>query len=92
MTTDLTLAARLSVDSQRWVAGLQRGMSATQRFAAGVRREFADLRAFMDSTAGWLAGLGGGFAAAHELMRSARMDRSLTQIGLTAGASSEQVS
>ncbi len=92
MTTDLTLAARLSVDSQRWVAGLQRGMSATQRFAAGVRREFADLRAFMDSTAGRLAGLGGGFAAAHELMRSARMDRSLTQIGLTAGASSEQVS
>lgn len=56
-----------------------------------ARREIGALRDFMQSTVGRITGLAGGFTVASEVMRSARMDKTLTQIGLTAEASTDEI-
>lgn len=56
-----------------------------------ARREIGALRDFMGSTVGRLTSLAGGVTLAGELMRSAKMDKTLTQIGLTAGASRREM-
>lgn len=91
MTSPLTLAARLQLESQQWDRNLAKSRTATRGFVAGVKREFSDLRSFMQSTTGRLATLGAGFSFANELRRSAGMDKSLTQLGQTAGATQQQV-
>lgn len=89
--TDLSLRARLTLDPQQWGSGLRAADGHLKRFVAGARRELTTLRDFMRSTTGQLAGLAGGVTLAGELMRSARMDKTLTQIGLTAGVSQREV-
>lgn len=92
MASDLLLRARLTLDPQQWGSGLRSAGGQLKSFTGMARREIGALRDFMGSTAGRLTGLAGGFSAANELMRSAKMDKTLGQIGLTAGATDRQVS
>ncbi len=91
MASDLLLRARLTLDPQQWGSGLRSAGGQLKSFTGMARREIGALRDFMGSTAGRLTSLAGGVSAANELMRSAKMDKTLTQIGLTAGASEKQI-
>lgn len=91
MASDLQLRARLTLDPQQWGSGLRAAGGSLKSFTQMARREISALREVMSSTAGRLSGIAGGVTLAGELMRSARMDKSLTQIGLTAGVSQRQV-
>lgn len=91
MSTQLTLAARLALDSQQWGRGLAQSRTQTRSFVSGVKREFADLKGFMSTTAGKITSLAGGITLASAVADSARMDKALTRIGQTAGASQVQV-
>lgn len=91
MAADLTLAARLALDARRWEEGVRRGESSTRRFVGVVKREFDSLRDFARSTEGMLASIGAGYAVGAQLVRSARMDKTLTQVGQTAGVTKAEV-
>ena len=88
---DLSLALRLYADSARFVAGLTQAESGTRRFVGGVKREFASLKGAISSLQGQLATLGVSVGAIATLAQSARMDKSLAQIGQTASMSREEV-
>lgn len=90
MLDDLTLSARLQLDAKRWEQGTQRGMTATRRFVSGVKREFAELRGFANSTAGAFASIGAGYVAGAAIARSAHLDRDLEQVRQIAKATTAQ--
>ena len=91
MTKNLDLAARLILDAQRWVQGLGRAEKGTKGFVAGTKRELASLKQAFGTVQGQMASLGVTIGATALVIQSARMDKSLTQIGQTAGASKAQV-
>jgi TP901 family phage tail tape measure protein len=64
---------------------------AVNRFTQGAKREFSELKGAVGSVGGMLAGLGISVGAVKVAMDSAGLDKSLTQIGQTAGASSREV-
>ncbi len=88
---DLTLAMRLRLDAQQWVRGLNASDSTLKKFTTGARSEIERLRAGFAGMRGKLAGFGVGIGAGALVVQSARLDKSLTQIGLTAGVSKGQV-
>lgn len=59
------------------------------RFTQGARQEFEDLKRSMSGLQGTLAGLGISIGIVKQMMDSARLDKSLMQIGQTAGATSQ---
>ena len=88
---DLSLALRLYADSTRFVQGLVQGERGVRRFGQAAKRELDAARDAARSMQGVLAQVGltvGGVALAAQ---SARMDKSLTQIGQTAAGSKEEV-
>lgn len=91
MASPLTLAGRLTLDPSSWNNGLGNAQQKTRTFASGVRREMGALGGFLTSTAGKLATYGASFAVGAQLVKSAGLDKTLTQIGQTAGASRDQV-
>lgn len=88
---DLTLAMKLYADSSRFVSGLASGLGGVKRFTGGVKREFDALKNMLGSVEGRLASLGLSVGAVATITQSARMDKSLIQIGQTAGASETEV-
>lgn len=88
---DLSLALRLYTDSARFVAGLTQAESGVRRFGSTARREFDALKGAMGSVRGQLAQLGVTVGALATLTQSARMDKSLIQIGQTAAGSQADV-
>lgn len=90
--SDLLLRARLTLDPQQWKSGLVSAGANVKSFTSLARREFGALHNFLGSTVGRLTSLAGGVTAAGELVRSAKMDQSLTRIGLSADLSLRQVS
>lgn len=88
---DLSLALRLYADSARFVAGLTQAGGSVSRFAKGAKREIDVLKGAMGSLQGQLATLGISVGAIATAAQSARMDKSLTQIGQTAGMSRSEV-
>lgn len=92
MSKDLSLAARLTLDANRWTQGLGVAEKGTKGFVAGAKRELASLKNAFGTVQGQLATLGITVGAAALIMQSAKMDKLLTQIGQTAGASKKQVS
>jgi TP901 family phage tail tape measure protein len=88
---DLTLSMKLYADTTRWIAGFTSAESGTRRFTSSVRREFDALRGTLSSVEGKLASIGVTVGATAAIMQSARMDKSLTQIGQTANASESEV-
>jgi TP901 family phage tail tape measure protein len=88
---DLTLSMRLYADTARFVAGMVNGERGVKKFAGGVKREFEALKGVLGSVEGKLASLGVSVGAVASIAQSARMDKSLTQIGQTAGVSKSEV-
>jgi len=89
---DLTLAMKLYADASRWVSGLANGDTATRKFVGGAKREFESLKNSLSSVEGKLASIGITVGATAQIIASARLDKSLTQIGQTAGEDSRQIS
>lgn len=87
MSDDLALTVRIMADAGRYASGLQGGLRDTGRFADGVRRQLDGLRGTFTGLRGQLAMLGGGFTALKLLQDSARLDKGLVGIKLTAEAS-----
>lgn len=88
---DLSLALRLYADSARFVQGLVQGERGVKNFAQGAKREFDAVRQSLNSIQGQLAALGLTTGTVAALMKSAHMDKSLGQIGQTAGVSRDKV-
>lgn len=88
---DLSLALRLYADSARFVAGLTQAEGGVRRFVRGAKGEIDALKGVMGSLQGQLAALGLSVGAVTVAAQSARMDKSLTQIGQTAGSSRAEV-
>jgi len=91
MTSSLTLAARLQLEAGQWARALSGAQTKTRRFVSGVRNEFDHLRSFAQSTTAVLAQIGVGITVADQVMKSARLDQSLTRIGQSAGASRKMI-
>jgi hypothetical protein len=89
--TDMTLAMRLLLDSQKWASGLTRAQGGFKGFVQRTRADLRSLRGEFSGLTGQLAGIGLGFSAVTALISSARMDKGLTQIRQTAGATKAEI-
>lgn len=88
---DLSLAMRLYADATRFVSGLNQAESGVRRFGGAARREFDALKNTLGTVQGKLASIGVSVGTVATIMQSARMDKSLAQIGQTAGVSAAEV-
>ncbi|WP_293392939.1 phage tail tape measure protein [Nevskia sp.] len=84
--TDLTVSLRLLLQARELTRGLQGGSRDIRRFGEDGRKAISQLDATIKSARRNLAGLGIGLAAGSALRDSARLDKSLTQVRQTAGA------
>lgn len=89
--TDMTLAMRLLLDAQKWASGLTRAQGGMKGFVQRTRADLRSLRGEFSGLTGQLAGIGLGFSAVTSLINSARMDKGLTQIRQTAGATKAEI-
>ncbi|MDP2153801.1 MAG: phage tail tape measure protein [Methylotenera sp.] len=92
MNRDLTLSMKLYADATRFVSGLTSGENGVRKFSNTAKREFDALKVTLNSVEGKLASIGVTIGATAAIMQSARMDKTLTQIGQTAGTSEAEVS
>lgn len=88
---DLTLSMKLYADATRFVHGLATGERGVKRFTSGAKAEFQALGNMLGSVEGKLASIGVTIGVTQQIMRSARLDKELTQIGQTAGEGSGKV-
>lgn len=88
---DLSLALRLYTDSARFISGLTQAEGKVRHFGQSAKREFDALKGVMGSVQGRLTQLVGGIGTVALGAQSARMDKSLTQIGQTAAGSKADV-
>lgn len=88
---NLSLALKLYADATRFVAGLTQAESRVHRFGGAAKREFDALKGAFGSLQGQLATLGVTVGGVATVVQSAKLDKSLTQIGQTAGVSREEV-
>lgn len=91
MSRDLTLAMKLQADASRMTAGLLNGERGIKRFASTAKREFESVKSSISSIEGKIASLGVTIGVTASIIQSAKLDKSLTQIGQTAGASEADV-
>lgn len=91
MSNNLTLALRLLADSSSLQRGLTQASGSVKRFAGFARNEINTLKSSFNTLTGKIASLGVSLSVAQQVMKSAQLDQSLTQIGQTAGASKAQV-
>lgn len=82
---------KLYADTARFVSGLVAGERGVRSFTGGVKREFEALKGVIGSVEGKLASLGVSVGVVATIAQSARMDKSLTQIGQTAGVAEADV-
>ncbi|WP_300657524.1 phage tail tape measure protein [Pseudomonas sp.] len=87
---DLNLALRLTADATRLVSGLAKGEGGLRKFGSAAKREMQALGQFAGSVEGKLAQLGLGVSAIAAGMQSARLDKDLKQLQLTAGATADE--
>jgi hypothetical protein len=88
---NLSLSMKLYADTAKFVSGLVSGERGVRNFTGGIKREFEALKGAMNSVEGKLASVGVSVGAVATIIQSARMDKSLSQIGQTAGASEADV-
>lgn len=89
--TDLTVSLRLLLQSREFTRGLAGSERGVTDFSTRGRRAIGQLDQTIKSVRNNLAALGVGFAAVQVVRDSARLDKSLTQIRQTAGATGDQV-
>ncbi len=82
---------KLYADTARFVSGLVNGERGVRSFTGNVKRELEALKGTFNTVEGKLASLGVSVGAVATIAQSARMDKSLTQIGQTAGVSQADV-
>lgn len=87
---DLNLAMRISADVSRLMGGLAKGEGGLRKFGSAAKSELNALGQFAGSVEGKLAQLGIGVSAVAAGMQSARLDKDLKQLQLTAGATAAQ--
>lgn len=90
MSNDLNLALRLSADPARLLGGLAKGEGGLRKFGSAAKREMDAFRHAASSVEGKLAQLGLGISAIAAGVQSARLDKDLTQLKLTAGATADE--
>lgn len=91
MNGNMKLLLELVANNRELRNGLNSGRRDVHTFVAGAKKEFESLKGALGSIQGKLATLGIGIGVGKIIMDSARLDKSLTQIGQTAGASSKDV-
>jgi TP901 family phage tail tape measure protein len=91
MSRDLTLMMKLQADASRMTSVLLNGERGVRKFATTAKREFDSIKGSLNSLEGKLASLGVTIGVTASIMQSARLDKSLTQIGQTAGSSEADV-
>lgn len=91
MANDLTLALRLIANSSGLKNGLTQASGSVKRFGNFARNEFNSLKSSFNSLSGKLASIGVSLSVAQQVVKAAKLDQSLIQIGQTAGASKAQV-
>ncbi|MCM2318058.1 MAG: phage tail tape measure protein [Pseudomonas sp.] len=87
---DLNLAMRISADVSRLIGGLAKGEGGLRKFGSAAKGELDALGRFAGSVEGKLAQLGIGVSAVAAGMQSARLDKDLKQLQLTAGATAAE--
>ncbi len=91
MANNISLAARLSLDAQRWIQGLNKASGGMKGFVSGAKREMASLKSTLGSVEGKLASIGVAFGGVQILKSSAEMDKALMRTGQIANATKEQM-
>ncbi|MCD5329619.1 phage tail tape measure protein [Chromobacterium piscinae] len=86
MNNELPLTVRIMADAARYAAGLGVGIRETAKFSAAVRKELTSVKEMFGGLHGQILTLTGGLTALKVGMDSAGLDKSLTNIKLTAGA------
>jgi TP901 family phage tail tape measure protein len=92
MADNMKLFLELVANASGFKSEMNSSKSAVTRFARGAKSELDALKGAFGSIQGQLASLGIGIGAVKIMMDSARLDKSLTQIGQTAGEGSGKVS
>ncbi len=91
MSTKNTLELILSGNSSRLLSALGRGEKGLRKFGHVAKQEFDRIRSAATSVEGKLASLGVSIGVVMLVTKSAQMDKGLTQIGQTAGATKGEV-
>lgn len=81
----LTLAMRLYADATRFIHAMGKSGGAVHTFARGVRSEMGSIRRALGTVQGQFAALGVTVGATAVAVQSARLDKSIVQIAITAG-------
>ncbi|XQE65768.1 phage tail tape measure protein [Pseudomonas sp. P3C3] len=89
-SSNLNLALRVSADVTRLMAGMAKGEGGVRKFGRAAKHEMEQLGHFMGSVEGKLAQLGIGVSAVALGVQSARLDKDLKQLQLTAGATADE--
>lgn len=87
MSTSYVVGVRIEGSAASYLRATQQAQSATKAFASATRAEFARLKSFMQSYQGQLASLGLGVGLIETQKNAALLEKKLTQVRLTAGAS-----
>ncbi len=92
MSTKNTLELILSGNSSKLLSALGSGEKGLKKFGHVAKQEFDRIRTAATSVEGKLASLGVSIGAGMLVKQSAQLDKGLTQIGQTAGATKAEVS
>ncbi|HQR98323.1 MULTISPECIES: phage tail tape measure protein [unclassified Polaromonas] len=87
MSTTYVVGVRIDGSAASYLRATQQALQGTRAFANAARAEFQRLRGFMQSTQGQLASLGLGVGLVQTARNAALLEKKLTQVRLTAGAS-----
>jgi TP901 family phage tail tape measure protein len=91
MNREITLMMRLQADASRLVNQFISGERGIKKFVSTAKSEFKSFKSELDFIDRRLAGLGVTIGATATVWQSAKLDKNLTQIGQTAGASKDDV-
>jgi TP901 family phage tail tape measure protein len=91
MNSNMRLFLELIANSSGMKRELTESGRAVNKFTSGAKREFESLKKAVGSIQGQIAGIGGTALAVQQMMQSAQLDKSLIQIGQTAGAGAGEV-